>query len=256
MKTAYDLLGIRSDANAEAVRKAFRAAVKLHHPDYHPGQPDAPFRFRQIAAAYAILRDAKRRAAYDRRLALERQRLRSERMHIIISGAIYGVVGMTLVIGLLSIGPIFSTSIMTDKVEMDTARGPTEMAALQSPARSDATGRDGHRDKPEMIPEGAIEPSAGPATDGTGVQAIVKRGPARRPLPNALGDMPPDQLGQVPGPANIPGKDLVRSAAREGIPLMIPPNRGQGKRQVRIVRAADTAKATSRCWRKCQRGSP
>jgi DnaJ-class molecular chaperone len=130
MKTVYDLLGIRPDASTEAVKKAFHAAVKLHHPDHHPGEPDAPFRFRQIAAAYAILRDAKRRAAYDRRLALERQRIRSERMHIIISGAIYGVVGITLVIGLLSIGPIFSTSIVTDKVEMDTTRGRTEMAAL------------------------------------------------------------------------------------------------------------------------------
>ena len=202
MKTAYDLLGIRSDADTEAVRKAYRAAVKLHHPDCRPGDPDAALlRFRQIAAAYAILRDAKRRAAYDRRLALGRQRIRSERVHIIISGAIYGVVGMTLVIGFLSIGPRFSTSIVTDKVEMDTARGPTEMAALQSLARSDASGRDGFRGKPEMIPERVLEPSvAGPAPGGTGVQAIVKPGPARRPLPNALGDMPSSQLGQVQGP--------------------------------------------------------
>jgi hypothetical protein len=74
------------------------------------------------------------------------------------------------------------------------------MAALQSLAGRDATGRDGLCDMPEMIPEEAIEPSAaGSATDGTGVQAIVKHGPARRPLPNALGDMPPDQLDQVQG---------------------------------------------------------
>lgn len=202
MKTAYDLLGIRSDADAEAVKKAYRAAVKLHHPDCRPGDPDAALlRFRQIAAAYAILRDAKRRAAYDRRLALGRQRIRSERVHIIISGAIYGVVGMTLVIGFLSIGPRFSTSIVTDKVEMDTARGPTEMAALQSLTRSDASGRGGFRGKPEMIPERVLEPSvAGPAPGGTGVQAIVKPGPARRPLPNALGDLPSSQLGHVQGP--------------------------------------------------------
>jgi curved DNA-binding protein CbpA len=202
MKTAYDLLGIRSDADAEAVKKAYRAAVKLHHPDCRPGDPDASLlRFRQIAAAYAILRDAKRRAAYDRRLALGRQRIRSERVHIIISGAIYGVVGMTLVIGFLSIGPRFSTSIVTDKVEMDTARGPTEMAALQSLTRSDASGRGGFRGKPEMIPERVLEPSvAGPAPGGTGVQAIVKPGPARRPLPNALGDLPSSQLGHVQGP--------------------------------------------------------
>jgi curved DNA-binding protein CbpA len=202
MKTAYDLLGIRSDADAEAVRKAYRAAVKLHHPDCRPGDPDASLlRFRQIAAAYAVLRDAKRRAAYDRRLALGRQRIRSERAHIIISGTIYGVVGMTLVIGFLSIGPRFLQSIVTDKVEMDTACGPTEMAALQLPVRSDASSRDGLRGKPEMIPEKVLKPNiAGPATDGIVVQAIVKRTPARRPLPNALGDLPSSQLGQVPGP--------------------------------------------------------
>jgi len=215
MKTVYDLLGIRSDASAEAVKKAFHAAVMLHHPDCRPGDPDAAsLRFRQIVAAYAILRDAKRRAAYDRRLALERQRIRSERMRAIISGAVFGSVGMTLVIGFLSIGPIFSTSIVTDKVKMDTARGPTEMAALQSPARNDATGRDGLRDKPEIIPEGAIEPSAAePATNGIGIQTIVKHGPARRPLPNALGlqpdeaefhlerrrEMSPGRLGRVQG---------------------------------------------------------
>jgi curved DNA-binding protein CbpA len=215
MKTVYDLLGIRSDASAEAIKKAFHAAVRLHHPDCRPGDPDAAsLRFRQVVAAYAILRDAKRRAAYDRRLALERQRIRSERKRAMISGAVFGGVGMTLVIGFLSIGPVFSTFIVTDKVEMDTARGPTEMAALQLPARNDATGRDGLRDKPEIIPERAIEPSvAGPAISGIGVQTIVQHGPTRRPLPNALGlqpdepefhlerrrDMPPDRLGRVQG---------------------------------------------------------
>src|SRR5260370_26331268 len=123
MKTAYDLLGIRSDADTEAVRKAYRAAVKLHHPDCRPGDPEASLlRFRQIAAAYAILRDAKRRAAYDRRLALGRQRIRSERGHIIISGATYAVVGMTLAVASLSIGPRHSTSTVTHKTARDTCR--------------------------------------------------------------------------------------------------------------------------------------
>ena len=213
MKTVYDLIGVRPDADAEAVKKAFRAAAKLHHPDYNPNDPDAPFRFRRITAANAILRDPKRRAAYDQRLALRRQRIRSKWTRIIISEAIYVAVFsiVLVVIGYVWIKPNSSTSVRTDKVETDTARGPTEMAAVQPAARSDATGRDGLRDKFEVIPERAIEPSvAGPATDGT---AIAKHGTARRPLPNALGlqpddakfhvesrrNMPPDRLGQVPG---------------------------------------------------------
>jgi curved DNA-binding protein CbpA len=212
MKTVYDLLGIRSDASAEAVKKAFHAAVKLHHPDCRPGDRDAAsLRFRQIVAAYAILRDAKRRAAYDRRLAFERQRIRSERTRAIISGAVFGSVGMTLAIGFLSIGPTFSTSIVTEKVKMDTARGPTEMAALQSPARNDATSRDGLRATPEIIPERAIEPSAaGPATNATGVQAIVKHEPARRPLPNALGLQPDDAEFHLESRRNMPSGRLGR----------------------------------------------
>jgi curved DNA-binding protein CbpA len=186
MKTAYDFLGIRSDADVEAVRKAFRAAVKLHHPDHHPGELDAPLRFRRVIAAYAVLRDPKRRAAYDRRLARERQRIRSERNHVIISGSIYGGVGMTLVIGFLSIARVYST----DKVDMETARGPIEIAAFQPAARGYVTGRGGLGDRLDVVAE---KPGhAETATDVTGAQAISKHRPALAPLPNAFGDMPPN----------------------------------------------------------------
>jgi curved DNA-binding protein CbpA len=209
MKTIYDLLGVHPGAADDAVKAAFRAAAKLHHPDMNPGDPKALLRFRRIAAAYAVLRDPKRRAAYDRRLtayhrrlALERQRIRSARMHSIISGAIHGVVvGMTLAIGFLSVGRNFSTPIMTDKAEMETARGPTEMAAVQSALRDSATGWDARRDGLNVIPERKIAPSASePATDTGDNQAIAKYGPSLHPLPNALGDVPPNQLGQVLSP--------------------------------------------------------
>jgi tetratricopeptide (TPR) repeat protein len=76
MKSLYDLLGARPDDDAEALRRAFRKAVKAHHPDLHPGDPDAALRFRLIVAANAILRDAKRRATYDQLLQREHQQLR------------------------------------------------------------------------------------------------------------------------------------------------------------------------------------
>jgi tetratricopeptide (TPR) repeat protein len=76
MKALYDLLGARVDDDAEALKKAFREAVKAHHPDLHPGDPEAPLRFTQIVAAAAILRDAKQRATYDHLLQLELQQHR------------------------------------------------------------------------------------------------------------------------------------------------------------------------------------
>src|SRR5262245_42279334 len=73
MNTLYDLLGANADDDAEAIKKAFYRAVKAHHPDLHPDDPDAPSRFMQIVGAHALLRDPKQRARYDRALQLERQ---------------------------------------------------------------------------------------------------------------------------------------------------------------------------------------
>src|SRR5215831_14380524 len=73
MKTLYDLIGAIADDDAEALKQAFREAVKAHHPDLHPDDPDAPSRFRQIVAASVLLRDAKKRATNDRIRELERQ---------------------------------------------------------------------------------------------------------------------------------------------------------------------------------------
>ena len=84
MKSLYDLLDAYEDDDADALKKAFRRAVKAHHPDLHPGDPDAPERFRKIVAAHTVLRDAKQRATYDRLLQLERQQyqLRVECHHL------------------------------------------------------------------------------------------------------------------------------------------------------------------------------
>ncbi len=65
MNTHYNLLGIPPDADNETLKKAFREAIKATHPDIHANDPDARSRFRQIVAAYTLLRDAKQRATYD-----------------------------------------------------------------------------------------------------------------------------------------------------------------------------------------------
>src|SRR5215468_6091039 len=80
MTTLYDLFGVRPDVDGEALKAAFREAAKANHPDLHPSDPDASMRFGHIGEAYAILRDAQKRAAYDQLLKLEReQQLENER---------------------------------------------------------------------------------------------------------------------------------------------------------------------------------
>lgn len=60
----YSLLGVRSDASAHEIRRAYRRLARQHHPDLNP-RPDGPERFAEVARSYAILNDPAQRARYD-----------------------------------------------------------------------------------------------------------------------------------------------------------------------------------------------
>lgn len=70
MDTLYELLGALPRDDAEALRVAFRKAVKGAHPDLRPDDPDAAIKFRQIVRANDILLDKDQRAVYDHLLVL------------------------------------------------------------------------------------------------------------------------------------------------------------------------------------------
>jgi curved DNA-binding protein CbpA len=105
MKTLYDLLGAHPSDNADALRSAFRKAAKANHPDLHAGDLDAAMRFREIADAYEVLRDAERRATYDGLLRFERERVAwkstsaaSYPMRSVVSHAVIAI-GLAIVLG-------------------------------------------------------------------------------------------------------------------------------------------------------------
>ncbi len=66
MKDYYRILGVARDASQEEIKKTFRRLARETHPDANPGDPGAEERFREIAEAYEVLSDPRRRAAYDR----------------------------------------------------------------------------------------------------------------------------------------------------------------------------------------------
>lgn len=60
----YAVLGVARDADAPAIRDAFRTLALKFHPDRNK-EPGAEARFKDIAQAYAVLSDPKKRAEYD-----------------------------------------------------------------------------------------------------------------------------------------------------------------------------------------------
>ncbi len=62
----YEVLGIPRDADADAVKKAYRRAALRWHPDRNREDPSASDRFKEVSEAYQVLSDTEKRAAYDR----------------------------------------------------------------------------------------------------------------------------------------------------------------------------------------------
>jgi molecular chaperone DnaJ len=62
----YEVLGVARDADQKAIKDAFRSLALKYHPDRNK-EPGAEERFKEIAEAYAVLSDPKKRADYDAR---------------------------------------------------------------------------------------------------------------------------------------------------------------------------------------------
>lgn len=62
----YEVLGVARDADPKAIKDAFRNLALKYHPDRNK-EAGAEARFKEIAEAYAILSDPKKRADYDAR---------------------------------------------------------------------------------------------------------------------------------------------------------------------------------------------
>ena len=66
MRNPYDVLGASKGATEAELKKSYRRAAKLHHPDRNRDDPRAAERFAELNTAYEILGDSAKRGQFDR----------------------------------------------------------------------------------------------------------------------------------------------------------------------------------------------
>jgi curved DNA-binding protein CbpA len=190
METLYDVLGARPDDDAESLKTAYHKSAKANHPDRHACDPGALVRFREIVTAYDILRDAKRRDAYDRLLERQRGPLRSkasrDTSHLAYQ-FVFNVIAR-VVVGIVLTGGSFLAGFYA------TGNGAGEMTA-GPPPRMVAKRADTANGEP---------PSHGPARAPRMLAVIpVTQGPAASTVEGkgareaAQGPSAPDAVGQT-----------------------------------------------------------
>ena len=61
----YEVLGVKKDASADEIKKAYRKMAMKYHPDRNPGDKEAEEKFKEVGEAYEVLSDADKKARYD-----------------------------------------------------------------------------------------------------------------------------------------------------------------------------------------------
>ena len=64
-KDFYDILGVGKSATDDEIKKSYRKLAMKYHPDRNQGDAESEKKFKEASAAYEILKDPQKKAAYD-----------------------------------------------------------------------------------------------------------------------------------------------------------------------------------------------
>jgi molecular chaperone DnaJ len=64
-KDFYEILGVGKNASDDDIKKSYRKLAMKYHPDRNQGDAESEKKFKEASAAYEILKDPQKKAAYD-----------------------------------------------------------------------------------------------------------------------------------------------------------------------------------------------
>jgi len=155
MNTLYDVLGVPPRADEKTIRTAFRKAAKSFHPDLNAGDPSAELQFRQLVAAYELLKNPAQREAYDQQLKDDRR----QRFRRIASPIISGVVSGSIVAAVMLYLNAQKPSEPAPRLAVAEVNNSGNRPASDSVSKPDSVSKE------DVNREGALPALPPPATD-------------------------------------------------------------------------------------------
>ena len=61
----YDILGVQKNASDDEIKKSYRKLAMKYHPDRNKDDKESERKFKEVSAAYEVLKDSEKRSAYD-----------------------------------------------------------------------------------------------------------------------------------------------------------------------------------------------
>lgn len=78
MKNPYEVLGLKSNASMDDIKKSYRKLAKKYHPDLNPGNKEAERKFKDVSHAFDMIGTEENRAKFDRGETDEQQQRQYE----------------------------------------------------------------------------------------------------------------------------------------------------------------------------------
>jgi molecular chaperone DnaJ len=64
-KDFYEILGVQKNASDDEIKKSYRKLAMKYHPDRNKDNKESERKFKEVSAAYEVLKDSEKRSAYD-----------------------------------------------------------------------------------------------------------------------------------------------------------------------------------------------